>query len=564
MRSFKLCLMVLYVAVLCNAPLFASDITPKMRMEDPRLEKRITVVGKGTYLAELLSTITREGDVEVVIDERDELSGTRVSLSVNSVPLSDVLNAIWSLVSNRESRWAWIRKGEPGKYRYVLFPSADAKEKNRALQQYAQMAFDNYMGTMLSMARMMPQERKKNQKNLAATLFEDKEYWAKAFVDAPEIWDGVLLFAETVPPNLQQKVMRGERDFRIAVKQASPEVQERLHRIWATWYPVVQQSDGSADAAPPEPDELHFYSHSGDKSSPDMLCTLYLGLDKMGGGMSLISEYAIEKGLRSVIRKLWIMLGETDDSLLADKEVTEAHSLQPPQIPVREGEVSRPLTRYSNALVNRLFEIADGTSTPILALLPYKQRDPGSPVKQKIRGFLEKFEFQPILPIYKWRGDFLLVNYPRWFVEENRSIPYELIRACLFSKNGVITLLNLAKLMSRINDAQVEELASSSQSIRSALIMRPLFALYQKYPEVILPNGLALNAEHLAYIRSIPLYASDTLIQQNAITHLRLHSFEVTEPYGKGLVIRPEVMLNGKWVSLGGFIQIPKVDKAAH
>jgi len=535
-----------------------------MRHEDLRLEKRMTINAKSVYLADLLSNLAKQSSVDIGIDEREEASGEKVSINASDTSLGDILNGVWSLLSNKDAQWNWVRRGEQGKYRYLLFPTTDVRDRVERYRRYVQAAYENYVDTLITLARMEPEDRIKNKKLLQDALLVDEDRRVDSLFEPMERWNAILLFAEVTPPAIQKRLLRGQQDFRISVREMAEYQQKMFHIACKLMRVETLQPDGSTVPVP-EPEELHFYTNSPRQGATDLFNPLFFELGKGGGGVTIFGEYAMELGLHYYLRNLWLMPGETARSAYEEMDTGDAQSAPSPKKDASAIErtvklgatVSPSLSNYPHAMENRLIELSQATSIPVIALLPSNQREHGSITRQKVGAYLEKCKFDNHNPFFKWRGKFLLVNYSGWFVGAFPTIPYEIVRICNFSKSGVITLPQLAKLISRVNEEQATELAKESPTIRSANEIRSLFLLYPKYPELITENGLALDAELLNYLRRIPLYASNAVVQHDPIERLRIHQFEVKESYGKGLVIRPEVIVGGKWVSLGGFIQIP-------
>jgi len=142
-----------------------------MRHEDLRLEKRMTINAKSVYLADLLSNLAKQSSVDIGIDEREEASGEKVSINASDTSLGDILNGVWSLLSNKDAQWNWVRRGEQGKYRYLLFPTTDVRDRVERYRRYVQAAYENYVDTLITLARMEPEDRIKKQKTASRCSF---------------------------------------------------------------------------------------------------------------------------------------------------------------------------------------------------------------------------------------------------------------------------------------------------------------------------------------------------------------------------------------------------------
>ena len=78
----------------------AGPLSEAERKQDPRLEKRVTLLApRRYYLGELLETLSEQTGVSLSASDRDGAAGELVLVRLQDVPLFEVMNALWSLVS---------------------------------------------------------------------------------------------------------------------------------------------------------------------------------------------------------------------------------------------------------------------------------------------------------------------------------------------------------------------------------------------------------------------------------------------------------------------------------
>ena len=109
-----------------SAPALCDTITPTMRMQDARLNQTISINAPSITLGELLAKYSEQTGVRIHTDERDPLSGLRLCVACDKMPLGDMLDSLWSLLSYRDAAWKWERSGKPGAFQYEFTPSRAA------------------------------------------------------------------------------------------------------------------------------------------------------------------------------------------------------------------------------------------------------------------------------------------------------------------------------------------------------------------------------------------------------------------------------------------------------
>jgi hypothetical protein len=545
------------IVIAAHAPA-QSQIDPAMRKDDTRLELPVSITRRNTRIGEVVELLSQQTGVPINVHSQDTMSGTPITIHCSKVPLIDVMNALWSITSNKEGRMLWIRStGEAG-YRYEFAESAHVK--NRAMQRraFATQALINHALVMIELAKMTPEQREGNKRRITESLFMDDDYWADALVAYEGTWDNVRLLDAAMPRQTLIKLMRGEIAPTIEIETLAPSAQPLAKRILTSGKTMTRHNDGPWEEVPP-PTSLQFYTAPGAEDVLQMSPAVFLRFAM--GAKSLVGGYALDSGIRTVIRKAWMMPGDSPESSLSNKIVGPEIQEKTPQVgdpvEVRGRLVAR---RPPKAIELRLIQTAQGAGISMIAILPRKQdTDPGDPVNRPVQDILEKTGKSSLRPIYKARDGFLMVCYPSWFLEDDKAIPYSLVKKHLRGKDGLIPLVNMASLMSAITDAQAKELALDYPAIEAAMELRPLFRLYSKFPQIITSAGLQLNPRIMEQIMAVPKLAAKPGLVDGTATALRLVQINVEADGLHSIAIRPEVLIAGKgWVSLGGFIQIPK------
>ncbi len=102
------------------APENPGAITAEMRAADARLETKIALSEPRTRLGTLLEKIARTTGVALAADRRDGTADVYVQAYCDGLPVADVMNGLWSLLSYRKAELEWHAEGPKEKHSYTL------------------------------------------------------------------------------------------------------------------------------------------------------------------------------------------------------------------------------------------------------------------------------------------------------------------------------------------------------------------------------------------------------------------------------------------------------------
>jgi hypothetical protein len=86
-------------------------ITPEMRREDPRLERRVSLSNSRITIGNLAVRLGQLTALDLGSEIRDPATGEQIAVFLRDLPIADGMNAIWSLMSYRNAAWEWRGKG---------------------------------------------------------------------------------------------------------------------------------------------------------------------------------------------------------------------------------------------------------------------------------------------------------------------------------------------------------------------------------------------------------------------------------------------------------------------
>jgi hypothetical protein len=524
----------------------ADNITGIIRTQDPRLEQRASLSEPHTCLGEVLEHLSRQTGIDITIDGKEVASGQEVTVECKGMPVAEILNSLWSLVSSQGIEWAWVRTGKPDSYGYKLVEPEAAKSKTARFRELAQELFERYVATMIQLAEMSPEQRKRNKHEITKALFLKNDDLANALVKDEGTWIDIRLFAEALSPEIQLQVLRGDRDYEIAVDDLSEPARNLYQQFWES-VNIRHVSPTGAEVKEPLPKTLHI---SSTRAGYDMI-TKYTAPQveiQMGetGRLTMFASAFMTDAVYRLIAEKWRVEGDAADSAASARKV-EDPGLTLPLIPLPPREslagVHPPTTQLPDALQWRFRQLAQGAGVPLFAVFPLYQTDRmGSPIHHTIREYLAMKLLDPLLPITKWRGNTLLVNYPAWFTEEDNWIPYRLVKQYLDHKDGLLPLPELVVFLDQINDGQAEYALHRYPLLRSVMALRPLVKLFPRFAELLSSEGMPLDAEKLSRLRSLNRFARSPGLSRGTPVALRL--VQQTDASQKTrLVIQAEVLV---------------------
>ena len=449
---------------LLTAPVQAASLTDRMRAQDSRLSRKVTIQEPRIYVGELLERLAKQAQIEITPGSGKDGAGDDVIVAyVDEVAVGDVMDALWSLLSYRGATWHWKRVGRKGKYGYELVRPLNARRLSAVLRQQAQRDFEDLSRSLLATTRLTPEQRRARAKrgDLVGSLVGQLQ----------RTNDGRKVFLESLSPKQQLRVLRGQSSPRIPVDQLSPAGRAFVRSIWRSSQGARARRDGIPNPIPePQWIQFHVASHY------DLTPALYILVEGLGG-YSYSGGGTLEKAFRGKVGDFWKLDGDLNTnangatSVKAKKE-TEAESAE------------RQVGRFQ---AGRLGQLARGAPLSLLARLWDNQsRDPGPPGGQRVDEYLQRLQRREPRLLHKWRGPILLLTSLAWIQEDrpDTRVPWVVVKqlqAAVRRGDGFLSLGDLAALgASELAEGQLTRLAIDFPAVRSVIRWRPVFTAYAR------------------------------------------------------------------------------------
>ncbi len=405
------------------------------------------------------------------IGERNALSGVPLLVYVEETPLADVLNALWSQMGYLKALWSWERTGETSPYSYRFVPSLAAKRLSAMMKDEVFSTFEKQVKRLIDAARMTPEERKNLQgDNLTPdyVLNDDR------------CREGIKILADNLTPSMQQSVLRGKKEITVPIDQLSEAGKKYVQRELDLY------NDREA-----KPKWVRFSTVRMDSFVTPVLMMAIEGKGSYGyaGGVPL------DRAIRSEMDEGWMLPGDTRDNALSKSRIA----------PSREDVVRRLKVFTGFELERRLAEVPLSVPVAIIALLPANQDDPGTPAGLTVDAYLRKLKegVQPIL--FKWHGDVLLLRFASWFWEDERFIPYDIIRRLrrLVQRPGELPLTELLRLAAELTSGQLRQLERSLPVLHGLTKIQRHLVFCARNPAVMSMEGAEIVPEMVEEIEKM-------------------------------------------------------------
>lgn len=518
------------------------SIPSPLRIDDPRLERTVTVDSDRIALGSLLENLSKQSGVSLRVDERDTLSGVPVFVSLKSVALADAMNGIWSLLGYSGAPWWWQPDGTQIKRSYTLLPSLAAHNLASRLKNEAVSLYDEHVRVMMRVAGMPVEERKKHVADINRSIFlSDKDPTAQNWVEADFLWEGLRTIAESASPELQHQIIHGGASLTLALDKMSDDGRLFVKHYVASMSPNMVNADGTQSPRPlPETITISARRHT-------VTPTLSIFLHD-SGGMSFLGGPVVQVGIVNRLGKKWLLPGDTTSNKL--ESLVSAPSKRLDLNASEENELANfPVTKAVRQLA---------TSTPlsILGILDDEQPlDPGTPYGQTVEAYLQRVRDYGMTSV-KWRGSVLLLRGPMTFVDDDFNIPYLLTKRLTslgVEGRNLFTLAELATVLANLSRNQIARAAMQYALMREVQRFAPLLAVYYADRDFGRTSGLPLSADLLATLgRVIPLSPNNPIVTGEA-QRLRLAVEDdlLADPPVRRFKVQ-YMMPDRKWTSLRG------------
>lgn len=569
-------LAILSFLILMRADSASAQISDKMVQEDERLKQHVSITASHMYLKELLAELSRKTGVTVQADEKDMAPAIEMMARFDDIALSDVLNSLWTLISNSNSRYIWLRSGKADKQVYSLFEPYTVKSRGIRMREYAMHAYEEYIDTLCNLAELSPQERKEKKSLFHRVLQQSQSKSADAMYDTDLTWVDAALFSELFPKERRHAVLFGGESIDIPFEQASDKAKQLFAASWKGLNSYTVSPDGTKTPVP-MPKRIHIYAAVSLGSEMMPAITMQHGTDYSG---SLISSIPMDDSLRHILKERWAMLPdewtnpaelkplpETTKYFVAEPK-EPAIQIHPPKIDNPNGLTEEQIASFMKSmrenqrnirpLRTQLMNISKMLNIPLLAVLPEQLGSDKTFAKgQLLEEVFKKLDDHGNL-MHKWRNNVLLISYPKWFYGEPSSVTYAVLKPLLDTKDGIIDMKALVKFVGMASDAQMLKLAENFPVLRGAYPMRHLLLFAGYHNEILQTRGIQIDEEILAFLKTIPKHFQKADTNLADAERIRLVQFAPDPKKPRDIVIRPECFINGMWESLGGFIQMIK------
>jgi hypothetical protein len=495
----------------------AETITPKMVAEDSRLNRTVSISSQRMYVGDLLAQVRDSTGVNITADLRDGAADEQIALELRDTKLSELLDSLWSMFSYKGGLWHWDRRGVEGNYRYSLTKPLGARGLADRLKGLAQQLFEDQTEALLKFAQMSPKERQKRVIELSQALLQDDDKLAMTCLGDDRIWSALKLVGDVVGKDELRPLLRDGLTKSAPVSSLSEDARSFVHSVWAAGQFRHKTSQGGEWEAVPEPVQVKVYA-----SNPNDTLGRSLFVDLQGiGGYGYSGGTPLDNILMERLRRLWIHPGDSAEGTQADVIIAASAKQNPAVI--------------NRVIAARLRELSHGSGISFIARLPRKQRDPGSPAGRAIRPFLSAVRDIPPYAYSKWRGSMLLVDYPRWYLDRESTVPWTVaseLHHALEEDSGLLRTERLCAVAAQLNVPQLRALAEDVHVMSFVGDFYPLFHAAGNTPlamkALISVRGVSLDQSTMAFFRNHePLRP---LIERNSPVAIRLTHKDGIEP----------------------------------
>jgi len=423
---------------------------------DERLARPVTISGARLFVAEVAGELTRQTGVKIEADEGSGAADARVLVAVKDVPAWRVMDALQGLFSYKLALWRWERTEQHPTTGYRFVQTRAAQGLASRLGALAQRAFEDDAAARIEAARLSDEERAGQLNDPTPMTLQELRPW------------GARVFAECVPPDLQDAILRGERAYEIPVAGLPRWAQLFVEDTSKTVRFGTQLPDGSRHPVRPS-STIRLWA---DRIGLDAVPTLWIGLEGIGS-RDYFGGPRLERRFREDLQQLWLGAGDAR----ADPKL-ESVVLQDPQPGAGPGGQVPFIHRC-------LMECAARSAVPVIGRLPYEHATlPGGlPVERGVslgRYIAVLGESYAALRC-KWRQGILLVGYHSWFVrdEELYRAPWRIVhrlRNAAAARGGMVPPAEVARAAAEMSPMQLRALADDWPSASSVLCLQTALA----------------------------------------------------------------------------------------
>lgn len=515
----------LFIAVLllvaCR-PAHAGELTTETIKQDPRLSHSVSVVAKRIYIGELMEQFAAQSGIPITAGEADGAADVEVTVSLRHVPVSQAMNALWSLVSYQGAKWEWVREGDAGNYHYTLAQPDSARALPLTIQKQIQAQFEAQADKLKAALTMTPEQLKEAAKGdpLVDSFAKNEDV---------RVRPSMQLFSE-LPPDVQSAILQQHQVVVIPVSELPPSGQEFVHQQW-----LKIRNDGGmtkdekGNLIPVrEPKNVAL---GGDRSFSDL--TPALVVDTGFGGGSIVGGGWMEEDWKKKIDALWILDSDSTD----DKENLK---LTPALVSNRAPDADYPLA-------DNLLRLSKAASVPLMARLPDEKLTGGGRFESSFTSLqaclVRLIDYK--VP-HKWHGPVLLLSDSTWLTQDQATTgsPWRLVKHLREreAESDFLTMDDLAQTALELNAGQLRSLSSYFPVMRYVAIYRDLFAEIGASPSIKAEYAAPQGSDWTKAVHAAAdVFGPDAqrLVQDGQVTHVavsqKLH--DTQQPRNRGVVI---------------------------
>ena len=454
-------------------PARSVPMTVEMRQQDPRLEKRVTLIAPHIFIGELLEDLSKQSGVMLTNGDDDESGDPQVMITVRNAPLGDVLAALCSLVSYQKAEWEWSRSGSAGNFTYQLTQPPTARTLAARLRAQVQKEFEDQTHEMLNALKMSPNELNAAAKDnpLLQSMADGKDNRVKP---------GFQIMADSLAPDMLEAVLQGEQSVQIPISQLSPAAQAFANSQWQ-WELAhgakTQKMDGTWVPMAAPQNAVIEVQRFGSNIAPTLVLDIGFGSGGYSGGAWM------EKAWEKKVSDLWMLPGDITDNFqmaFVPRDKTR----------VRVASESQGFTE----LGAKMDALAADAPLNLIARLPHDENFGSSearnqPYSKSVAAFLKSAEDEMPHLRYKWHDNILLLTYPAWFVDETPDtiVPWTFVkhlRAQEMAEGGYLSLADFEEAAQKLNVGQLKTLGERVPVLKSVAVCHDFLLQMARSPSL--------------------------------------------------------------------------------
>lgn len=456
MTRFSPLFIVLLLFASCR-PAHAGELTSETIKQDPRLAHSVSVVAKRIYIGELMEQLAAQSGVPIKAGEADGAADVEVTVSLHHIPVSQAMDALWSLVSYQGAKWEWVREGDAADYRYTLAQPDSARALPLTIQKQIQAQFENQANKLKAALTMTPEQLEEAAKG-------DPLLDSFAKNEDPRVRPGMTIFSD-LPLDVQSAILQQHQGVTIPVSELPASGQAFVHQQWLqTRDSGGMTKDEKGNLIPVR--EPKFICVSGYHALGDL--APWLTVDTGFGSGGYVGGGWMEEDWQKKIDALWILDSDSTD----DKG----------NLKLAPALVSKHAPDANYPLADNLLRLSKAASVPLIARLPDEKLTGGGRFESNftsLQACLDRLVDYKVA--HKWHGPVLLLCDSTWLTQEE-PVPtdsvWHLVRRLRDSeaKNGFLTFDDLTAAACALNASQLRSLSSSFPVMATAAIWHDFLA----------------------------------------------------------------------------------------